>query len=300
MKKQTKKRITVAAGIAIAIVIVGFSRFTWKLSLYITEIDRQKSLERTGEFPPEAQTQKVRFQASDGIPLVGIWVPTPDEKAAVILCHGRGSGKGQFLDMGQIRFLFENGYSSFAFDFRATGESGGKHCTLGALEKLDLTAAISEVRKLTKSPIILWGISMGAATAILVGAEDPDIALIIAESSYESFDGTVEHHHRLNFRLPRWPMTPLACWITEWRTGCDIQDADMTKAAANLGDTPLLQVHCEKDIRTTEEIEKRIFEEVKGPKEFLTIPHAEHGKAFEAGGQAYRAKILSYLSSLKS
>jgi alpha/beta superfamily hydrolase len=47
---------------------------------------------------------------------------------------------------GEIAFLHKHGYSSFAFDYRATGESSGLHCTIGDFERLDLRAAISETQ----------------------------------------------------------------------------------------------------------------------------------------------------------
>ena len=55
----------------------------------------------------------------------------------------------------------------------------------------DLIAAAEEVRKRTDGPIVVWGISMGAATAILGAGEGMVVDLIIAESCYDGFVETV-------------------------------------------------------------------------------------------------------------
>jgi len=282
------------AALCLLAFVVGLSALTFRLSWDITEVDRERSL-RTAPVPEGAEATKLDFRTSDGTKLGGLWIPVPESRGTVVLCHGRGSGKGWFLRHGHVEFLYQQSYSCLAFDFQATGESGGRHCTLGDLERSALHAAIAEARRLSSEPIALWGVSMGAATAILVSAEATAIPLVIAESSYDSFIDTTAHHQRLNYKLPRWPMTQLACWLTEVRTGCDVQNVDMVRAAAERKGGLLLQVHCEDDIRTPTSVARRIFDTAAQPKEFFVIPGVGHGKAFEEGGKRYRERVRAAL-----
>lgn len=288
-----KHRLLLAALVFCAF-LAGLTALTFRLSWDITEVDRERSL-RTAPAPEGADPRKLEFRTSDGTELVGLWIPAKESRGTVVLCHGRGSGKGWFLRHGQVDFLYGNGYSCLLFDFQATGESEGRHCTLGDFERHALHAAIAEARELSPEPIALWGVSMGAATAILVSAEATDIPLVIAESSYDSFIDTTAHHQRLNYKLPRWPMTQLACWLTEVRTGCDVQNVDMAKAAAERKGGFLLHVHCEDDIRTPTSVARRIFDTAAEPKELFVIPGAGHGQAFEWGGERYRQRVLAAL-----
>ncbi len=291
---RRKKQIAAVSLISLAFLVIGLALFTFRLSRDITDIDRERSL-RTAPLAAGTASERIRFKAADGIELAGLWVPAKNEQGVVVLCHGRGSGKGWFLRHGQVAFLHDNHYSCLLFDFRGTGESGGRYCTLGDQERLDLHAAIKEARKRSAKGLALWGVSMGAATAILAGAEDPDIHLIIAESSYDSFEETVAHHQKLNYHLPRWPMTQLACWLTERRTGCRTGNVDMVEAASRITATPLLLVHCENDVRTPEPVARRIFAAAAGPKELFIVPEASHGEAFASGGERYHGKLLRSL-----
>ncbi|MBI2191247.1 MAG: alpha/beta fold hydrolase [Planctomycetes bacterium] len=293
---QGPRRWLKAFLVGMAVLFAALAFLTLKLSRDITEVERRPpvtdplAVERLG-------AHRVEFNSADGVKLVGLWIPAVKAIGTVVCCHGRGSGKEQFLRGGQSAFLQANGYSSLLFDFRATGESGGRHCTLGDLERGDLCAALEEARRRGGGvEPILWGVSMGAVTALLVAADHPGIPLVIAENPYDSFVDTVEHHHRLRYHLPRWPMTPLVCWLTEVRTGCRAEAVDAVGAASRLRGTRLLQVHCEKDVRTPERVQRRIYDRAAGDKELYIVPGAPHGKAFEAGGDAYRRKLQEHLS----
>jgi len=286
------------AGAFATLVPAAVFSFAWKLSEDITHVDRAKSL-RTSQLPPNIKQHRVEFKASDGKKLIGLWTPAEDERGVVVLSHGRGSGKGWFMRNDEVSFLHEHGYSSFVFDYRATGESDGKHCTLGDFEQLELKAAVGQAQKRSSGPLAVWGVSMGATVAILVAAEIAGIDQIIAISPYDSFIETVSHHQRLSFKLPRWPMTFLACNLTEWHTGCDVKRVDAVRAASRLRNTRLMQVHCGKDIRAPEPVQRKNFESASGPKEFHLVPNVKHGNAFRDGGKIFRLKILSVLAQLK-
>ena len=66
-------------------------------------------------------------------------------KNTVIVCHGLAASKSNQLILG--RQLVPGGYNVLAFDFRAHGESGGQLTSFGAMEKLDVLAAVQWVRE---------------------------------------------------------------------------------------------------------------------------------------------------------
>jgi hypothetical protein len=57
-------------------------------------------------------------------------------------------------------------------------------------------------------------------------------------------------------------------------------------------------VHCSKDIRTPEAVQRRIFDNARVPKELHIVPDVQHGNAFRDGGKAFQLKILSVLAGL--
>ena len=99
----------------------------------------------------------------------------------------------------------------------------------------------------TARPVILWGVSMGAAAALLATAELPEVAALISDSSFSSLLTTVEHHWRLFFHLPSFPFAnEMVYWIA-WCGGLRASDFDLTNAVTRIGDRPILfvalQVH---------------------------------------------------------
>ena len=74
---------------------------------------------------------------------------------------------------------------------------------------------------------MLWGVSMGASTAILAAKQCPPFAAIIADSSFLSFRETVSHHLKLIFHLPSFPISNLIVAVTAVRMGINPNDGDV-------------------------------------------------------------------------
>lgn len=86
-------------------------------------------------------------------------------KGILILVHGIGSCKEQFIQLSQ-RFAQEK-IASFIFDLRAHGKSGGEYCTYGYWEKYDIEIIVNKLRQQFPSlPIGIMGSSLGGAVAI--------------------------------------------------------------------------------------------------------------------------------------
>lgn len=119
----------------------------------------------------------------------------------VIFSHDRKSNReipeadGYFL----MRSLSENGYNIVTFDYLGSGSSGGDFYTFGASEADQLSAIIDCTLQSvpgTSLAVIGWG--CGAAAAIKT-AERPEVAGVVAESSYQTFDKTAFSEY---FSLP--------------------------------------------------------------------------------------------------
>ncbi len=123
----------------------------------------------------------------------GILVTRNHARATVLVMHGYTSNK---IDMGLLRLLFSP-YNLFLFDFRAHGEDvEGQTSTFGYDEVYDVVAAVDFLREnpITKNlPIIGYGFSMGAATAIQAQARDPQLfTALILDCPFDSTDALVK------------------------------------------------------------------------------------------------------------
>jgi hypothetical protein len=88
--------------------------------------------------------QRVQFSATDGVPLVGWWIPAIPRPGppppTVLLCPGLAATKATQLHLA-VR-LMQAGYNIFIFDFRGHGESGGELISFGDLERRDVLGAV--------------------------------------------------------------------------------------------------------------------------------------------------------------
>jgi pimeloyl-ACP methyl ester carboxylesterase len=101
----------------------------------------------------------------------------------VVYLHGNASSQleGQFL----VPNLCPHGIFVFCFDFVGCGCSGGEYISLGFFEKEDTEFLLDcLVKQFRFGPFVLWGRSMGAATALLV--THPRLVGRVADSSYTS------------------------------------------------------------------------------------------------------------------
>lgn len=144
---------------------------------------------------PLQNSSKVSITARDGLKLAGrLYRKREHPKAIVIAVHGFHSGglrdMGRFADM-----YYRNDFDYLVISQRSHEASEGNYLTFGAKESFDLIDWIRQIRKLypVTIPIILHGVSMGAATVILAagnrevldGNKNPyNIKCCISDSAY--------------------------------------------------------------------------------------------------------------------
>jgi alpha-beta hydrolase superfamily lysophospholipase len=249
----------------------------------------------------------VEFHASDGILLRGWYIPSNSEaRGTVIYCHGHNRTRIEMLPMAV--FAHSLGYNGLLFDLRHQGDSGGAVSSIGFWERLDAEAAMQYALREEKAarPVILWGVSMGAAAALLAAAESPDAAAVISDSSFLNFTDVVRHHYYLFRGFVRWfpplPSFPIADEVihwSAWRANFDPAEFDLEKAVRSIGDRPILFVAVEGDRRMPPSIAQKLYSDAESPlKKLVVLPGTRHGEGFKTANQQYEAAVANFLASL--
>ncbi len=113
-----------------------------------------------------------------------------EEPRAVIVCISGIHNPSVTAYFGHARLFKKYNYSSILFDMRAHGVSDGNIISMGFKEYLDTKAIVEYIKKqpcYVNKPIVVMGLSMGAATAINSIDRIPEIDGVISLSSYSSF-----------------------------------------------------------------------------------------------------------------
>ena len=242
----------------------------------------------------------VQFRSSDGILLDGWYVPAePNAKGTIIYCHGHNRTKIEMLPMAA--FGHQLGYNGLLFDLRHQGKSEGTMSSIGYLERQDVVGAAHFAldQERAQRPIIVWGVSMGASAALMGAADSPDINAAISDSSFLSFKDVIDHHWKLFFHLPTFPIADEIIYWTAWRVGFHPLDFDLEKAVTQIGTRPLLFVGVEGDKRMPPEIARRLYGDAQSElKDIVIVPGTRHGEGFKSGNKQYEEAVTTFLASI--
>lgn len=241
--------------------------------------------------------QDVSLFSPPDIILRGWYVPGEAGRTAVIFCHGLNRSRVEMLPQSQ--FAHSLGFSGLLFDLRHHGTSSGEKTTFGAREKDDVLSAVRWMRRQRPdSKILLWGISMGAASAMLAAAEDAGIHAVICDSTYLSLKTTVDHHFRLFFHLPPWPIAGEIRALAEWRGDFRGEEIDIMQAAHKLGTRPVMFVAQSDDRRMPSTYARQLFAISTSPsKRLLILNGRRHGHAYRDQPEQYQKAVMEFLKS---
>ena len=253
-----------------------------------------------GPKTPEAvglSVTSVEFMSRDGIRLRGWWSPGDPAMPAIIFSHGLNRSRLELLERGAESN--HRGYGVLLFDLRNHGESGNAYTTLGINESQDVCAAQQFVKTVAKGrPQVLWGVSMGASSALLAAKQCPGATAVISDSSFLSFRETIGHHLGLFFHLPAFPIGNLIVLITEIRMGFDADDGDVEAAIGHLN-IPILFIAGSADRRMPPALAEKMLAAARNPlKHLLVIPGARHGEAFTTDKATYLRSVYEFLQSV--
>jgi pimeloyl-ACP methyl ester carboxylesterase len=297
------KRVLLGLGVLVLVFLFGWVPF-WLGGVATTRRFQFPDKENAGLTPAtfHLPSEDVAFKAPDGTELRGWWVPAADGKGSVVLAHGLNRSRIEMVK--KVPFLHDLGWNALLFDMRHHGESGGAATTFGQREKDDVHAAVAFTRARASGPVVLWGVSLGAASVILAAADDPSVAGVVGDSSFRSLPDTVHHHMRL-FRGFRWwarivPPWPTANEVLFWmgrRGGFEPEATDVRAAAARLAGRPTLFVANTEDQRMPKEIAFELKEAAGDGAMVLLVPGKSHGGAWRDGTAAYEAAVTRVLDA---
>lgn len=240
--------------------------------------------------------EPVRIPTVDGLTLDGWFVPERGADRTILICHGAGANKGNFIwFMGP---LTGRGYNVLLFDFRAHGASQGRQTTYGIRERRDVRAAVDwlkEHRPEASRVLVGLGSSQGAMALAQAAAEDERIDAIVLDSPFVSPWELASHHAGRVPVLGR-AIAGLILGEMSLLTGTNFFAASAEQALARGGDRPILIIHGNQDAVMPAEHAQRLHDAVPGPRAIWWGPGA-HSNIVTANPEAYAQRLFSFLDA---
>jgi alpha-beta hydrolase superfamily lysophospholipase len=253
---MVEKIIWIAVGIAAASAVVYFVFgliVAWRILkpaprsedvIFKDETDNHKVLE---EVLLSSHT-RAEFKGHNGYKLSArIYLASVKTEKWIVALHGYNN---RSLTIAKYARIFNNlGYNVLAPDMRRCGESGGKTVTFGYYERKDTEDWIEYLYKTYGNITFgLFGISLGAATAILVASLRSDAKFIISYCSFSSFKDIIKARGPDYFRgiMIMYPAIVAGAYML---SRAALNTVDIAAAAGEIT-CPMLILHSKKDAFT--------------------------------------------------
>lgn len=295
----------------VLLVIFGGAFFAYRIAFYSPNKNRDKLPSTSGaHYDPYREVMKIIYHqladrkyedvtitSHDGLKLHGRYYHIKDGAPLDIGFHGyRSCPMTDFSGGSELSFSLE--HNLLLVDQRAHGKSEGSTITFGILERQDCLAWVDYAvqRFGSDTKIILYGISMGAATVLMASElELPDnVKGIIADCPYSSPSaiirkvcGTMQIPPRLAY-----PFIVLGAKVFG---GFDLNETTAADAVKNAA-VPIMVIHGEADTFVPCEMSEEVCTAAPDKVQRHTFPGAEHGISYLVDRKRYRQIVQDFMS----
>ncbi len=245
--------------------------------------------------------EPVEIQSHDGLKLGGRYYHIYDGATLQIQFHGyRGCGERDLC--GLHRLACDLGHNTLVVSQRAGGVSEGNTITFGIKEKQDCLAwaRYAAERFGPEVPIVLVGVSMGAATVMMASELDlpSNVIGIIADCGYTT-PGAIIRKVSRDVKIPAWVSYPFLVIGALVFGGFRLWDRGAVDAVSN-SRVPILIIHGEADRYVPCDMGHEL-ENASGGKAVLeTFPNAAHATSYITDPIRYRQIVTAFLNRCRN
>ena len=243
--------------------------------------------------------EDVYITSYDGLKLHGRYYHTQDNAPTVIVMHGY---KGNALRDGAGGFALSRrlDFNVLVPDQRSHARSEGKVITFGIRERIDCLGWIEYINRRFGDdlPIVLSGLSMGAATVLMAADLDlpANVVGIMADCPYASPAGIIRKVCS-DRGFPEKMVFPFIRLAAKVLGRFNISDSTAVEAVQH-AQVPILLIHGDDDRFVPCQMSHEIAENCASPVRLEIFPDAGHGLAYMTDPDRYETVVLDYLRSI--
>ncbi len=234
----------------------------------------------------------------DGCTLQGYYLPAETASDKFVVCaHGyRSRGKREFRLM--TKFYHDKGFNVLLVDHRASGESDGVRITFGKKESEDLLQWIDWVRaeKCADARIVLHGVSMGAATVLMLSDCPqilPNVKFIVSDCAFTSvideFSGVLRSAH-----IPTRALIAGVDAVNRAASGFSLRAASPIECVKHAL-VPILFIHGTGDTFVPTQMSRENYAACTSEKALLLVDGAAHASSYPTDSASYEAMVEKFM-----
>lgn len=249
--------------------------------------------------------EQVSFLTEDGISINAYIVENQSSKGNVLILHGmHGMDATSLFDYA--KFIFDAGYTPVVIDMRSHGKSEGSSLSFGYLETLDVIAAVEYLKgddRYKDQPTIIYGLSMGASTAINTAAVSESIDGVIAISPFMSLQAQV-YDYMKNDGAPTFfikSFMPFVNLVLRSKFGVNPIRESPEYRVKEIKKIPIFFVHGDIDSQTEVHHTELLYDNCSSSKkELWIVENADHlivDDVLADSSKYYRNRIIHFLDT---
>ncbi len=247
----------------------------------------------------EAPAESVSIQSRDGLTLWGRYYEYYPGAPLILAFHGYRSMCVRD-NAGAFALAQKLGFNILAVDQRAHGKSEGSCISFGIKERYDCQSWVDYAARRFGAdlPIVLCGISMGAATVLMASdLELPgNVVGIMADCPYSSPAAIIRKVAK-ELGYPEklaWPVIYLGARLFG---GADMNESTATASVEHTS-LPILLIHGEDDRFVPCHMSREIYAHCHSPAQLHTFPEAGHGLCYILDPKRYEKICVEFLYGL--
>lgn len=245
------------------------------------------------------QKEELWIQSPFGYRIHGYYIPSGHSNRFMIVCHGVSVNKLNSVKYSNL--FLERGFNVLIYDHRRHGRTGGTTTSYGYYEKYDLHAVVQYIKSRFGPDITLGihGESMGAATLLqYAGMVEDGADFYIADCPFSDFYEQLSYRLKVEFKLPKWPMLPLANMILKLRDGYKVHDVSPLQCVKHIK-SPVLFIHSKDDDYILCKMTEELYDHKAGPKQLFIAERGVHAMSYAENKEAYERAVDSFLKRYK-
>ncbi|NMA66235.1 MAG: alpha/beta hydrolase [Clostridiaceae bacterium] len=254
------------------------------------------------EWLEKVKKNRYSIKSHDGLNLRGFFIPSTkeDQKVHVIIAHGYNS---KSMDMGVYARFFneEMDFNVLLPDDRGHGESDGKYIGFGWHDRLDYLRWINFLIKEYGQDIeiILFGVSMGGSTVLMVSGEKlpPNVKAVISDCAYTSAWDILSYQLKQMYGLPPFPFIHFTSLLTYFKAGYFLSKASALKQIKKTN-IPVFLIHGREDTFVPFNMVTQLYEAAHEKKKLYIVDDAGHAEAIIKDYDNYRENIKEFIRGI--
>lgn len=220
----------------------------------------------------------------------------PTDKTAVIV-HGYTDNAIRMLMIG---YPYNNdlNYNILLPDLQDNGLSEGPAIQMGWKDRLDVLNWMNIANDIfgKRTQMVVHGISMGAATTMMVSgeAQQPFVKCFVEDCGYTSVWDEFSFQLKDMFGLPEFPLMYTTSWLCNAKYGWNFQEASSLEQVKKCS-LPMFFIHGDADTYVPTRMVYPLYEAKSEPKELWIVPGATHAMSYKDYPQEYTERVKKFV-----